>query len=267
VAPTITQHPASQTVITGQPVTFTVVATGTQPMSYKWQRNGADIPGATSSSYTIPATSTSDSGARFRAIVSNSGGQAISNEATLTVTQLPRNMYVSDVSPTFATNGWGPYERDHSNGEQGANDGGPITLNGLYYPKGLGTHAASELRYNLSGLFAFFSADVGVDDEVGNSGSVVFQVWADGTQLYDSGTMTGSSATKHLSVDLAGRNELRLIVTDAGNGNVDDHGDWGNALLWSARSGPNPPPAPVLNSIRDPFNPDESSDPLELTDW
>jgi hypothetical protein len=183
-------------------------------------------------------------------IVSNSAGFATSNPATLTVTQLPRNLYVSDMTPTFASNAWGPYEHDHSNGEQNANDGGPITLNGAYYPKGLGTHAASELRFALNGQFAFFSSDVGVDDEVGNSGSVVFQVWVDGAKMYDSGAMTGSSTTRNVSVDLAGKNELRLIVTDGGNGNTDDHADWGNALLWSARGGPNPPPLPpVFRSI------------------
>jgi hypothetical protein len=64
-APTITQHPASQTVTTGQPVTFSVIATGTGPLSYQWQREGNNIQGATASSYTIPATSTSDSGAHL----------------------------------------------------------------------------------------------------------------------------------------------------------------------------------------------------------
>jgi hypothetical protein len=150
-------------------------------------------------------------------------------------------VYLSDLDPTFATNGYGPYERDHSNGEQGANDGHTITLNSVTYAKGLGTHAASDLRYTLAGLYAMFQADVGVDDEVGNSGSVVFQVWADGTKIYDSGTMTGSSATRSINLSLAGKNELRLIVTDSGNGNTDDHADWAGARLV--------PAAPRLNAI------------------
>jgi glucose/arabinose dehydrogenase len=47
-APQITLQPASQTVAAGQPVTFSVSASGTPAPSYRWQRNGVDIPGATS---------------------------------------------------------------------------------------------------------------------------------------------------------------------------------------------------------------------------
>jgi glucose/arabinose dehydrogenase len=85
-APQITGHPASQTVAAGQSVTFALAATGSQPLAYQWQRNGADISGATSTSYTIAAVTLADNGARFRARVTNSFGTAISNEAMLTVT-------------------------------------------------------------------------------------------------------------------------------------------------------------------------------------
>jgi glucose/arabinose dehydrogenase len=85
-APTITTHPASQTVPAGGTATFTVAASGSPPLSYQWQRNGADIQGATSASYSLASVTTADSGARFRARVTNSAGSALSNEATLTVT-------------------------------------------------------------------------------------------------------------------------------------------------------------------------------------
>ena len=52
------------------------------------------------------------------------------------------------------------------------------------------------MRYNLGGTCSRLTAQVGVDDEVSARGTVVFQVWADGTKLYDSGVMTGSAATK-----------------------------------------------------------------------
>jgi hypothetical protein len=89
VAPTITTQPANQTVTAGQTATFTVVASGTAPLSYQWQKNGANIAGATSASYTTPATTTSDSGSTFKAVVSNSAGTATSNAATLTVNPAP----------------------------------------------------------------------------------------------------------------------------------------------------------------------------------
>ena len=85
-APTITVHPVSRTVSVGQSATFTVAASGTAPLTYQWQRNGGNISGATSASYTIASAGTGDNGATFRCIVSNAGGNAISNGAVLTVT-------------------------------------------------------------------------------------------------------------------------------------------------------------------------------------
>ena len=85
VAPSITSQPASQTVTAGQTANFSVTATGTAPLSYQWRKNGTDIPGATSASYTTPATMTADSGSSFAVVVTNSAGNATSNNATLTV--------------------------------------------------------------------------------------------------------------------------------------------------------------------------------------
>ena len=84
--PQIATHPSSQTVAAGQSVTFSVTATGTSPLSYQWQRNGGNISGATSASYTISSVTSGDNNAQFRAVVSNAYGSATSNAATLTVT-------------------------------------------------------------------------------------------------------------------------------------------------------------------------------------
>ena len=96
VAPTITTQPANQTVTAGQTATFTVVASGTTPLSYQWQKNVVNISGATGSSYTTPATTTSDSGSTFAVVVSNSAGTVTSNAATLTANAAP-------VAPTAPT--------------------------------------------------------------------------------------------------------------------------------------------------------------------
>src|SRR4029077_1132612 len=85
VAPSITTQPASQTVTAGQSAFFSVAATGTAPLSYQWNRNGTAISGATSSSYTTPATTSSDNGAQFIVAVSNTAGSVTSNAAALTV--------------------------------------------------------------------------------------------------------------------------------------------------------------------------------------
>ena len=81
-APSITSHPTSQTVTAGQTATFSVTAAGTAPLSYQWRKNGTNISGATSASYTTPATTTADSGAQFTVLVSNSAGTATSNAAS-----------------------------------------------------------------------------------------------------------------------------------------------------------------------------------------
>ena len=96
VAPTITTPPANQTVAAGQTATFTVVAGGTAPLSYQWQKNGANITGATSASYTTPITTTADSGSAFAVVVTNTAGTVTSAAATLTVT-------AAAVAPTITT--------------------------------------------------------------------------------------------------------------------------------------------------------------------
>jgi len=85
VAPYITTPPANQTVTAGQIATFSVAATGTPPLTYRWQKNGADITGATSSSYSTPVTTAADDGEMLRVMVSNAAGSVTSNSAILTV--------------------------------------------------------------------------------------------------------------------------------------------------------------------------------------
>ena len=85
VAATITTQPAAQSVTEGQTATFSVIATGTS-LKYQWKKGGTDISGATSSTYTTPATSMADSGAVFTVVLSNSVGSVTSSNATLTVT-------------------------------------------------------------------------------------------------------------------------------------------------------------------------------------
>jgi len=89
VAPSITTQPANQTVNAGQTASFSVVASGTAPLSYQWSKGGIAIGGATSSSYTTPATTAGDNGTLFSVLVSNSVNSVASSNATLTVTAAP----------------------------------------------------------------------------------------------------------------------------------------------------------------------------------
>lgn len=82
--PAITSHPADQLVTAGQPASFSVSATGTG-LTYQWKKNGLNIAGATSSTYTLPLTVTADSGNLYTVGVTNSTGGSLSRIATLTV--------------------------------------------------------------------------------------------------------------------------------------------------------------------------------------
>lgn len=84
--PSIITQPTSQTVAVGVSATFSVVATGTSPLSYQWRKDGTNIAGATSASFTIASVAMSDAG-NYTVVVSNSAGSATSNAATLTVNQ------------------------------------------------------------------------------------------------------------------------------------------------------------------------------------
>ena len=85
-APGITRQPASQTVAAGRSASFSVAASGAPPLTIQWQRDGVDIPGATGATYTLLSAQVADSGARFRARLTNTAGAAMSAEAVLTVT-------------------------------------------------------------------------------------------------------------------------------------------------------------------------------------
>jgi hypothetical protein len=85
--PTITTQPGSQTVTAGSNVTFTVVATGTPTLTYQWKKNGTNISGATSSSYSLNNVQTTNNGS-YTVVVTNVAGSATSNAATLTVNNL-----------------------------------------------------------------------------------------------------------------------------------------------------------------------------------
>jgi hypothetical protein len=96
VPPSIITQPASQTVTEPAAASFSVDATGDAPLSYQWRRNGVDIVGAASSSYTLNPTAMADSGAQFTVRVTNAAGTVTSAAATLTVNPAP-------VAPSITT--------------------------------------------------------------------------------------------------------------------------------------------------------------------
>jgi surface antigen len=105
-APTITQHPSSQSVCSGAGTTFTVAASGSGTLSYQWQKNSSNITNGghyddcTTATLTVSGCSSGDV-ANYRCVVSNSNGSTPSNQASLSlktataITQQPSNKAVS----------------------------------------------------------------------------------------------------------------------------------------------------------------------------
>jgi sugar lactone lactonase YvrE len=85
VVPSITTQPASQSVVAGGSATFTVVASGTAPLAYQWNKNGAAIPGAQNANYIYGGAQLADNNAQITVTVSNLVGTITSSAATLTV--------------------------------------------------------------------------------------------------------------------------------------------------------------------------------------
>lgn len=171
--------------------------------------------------------------ARYRA-----AGDARTTEQRLALSVLPSpptgQAWASDLVWLSETNGYGPAERDRSNGESGAADGRTLTLAGTTYEKGIGTHADSDIAIHLGGRCTALTADVGIDDEINGYGEVAFSVEGDGKTLWTSPKLTGASATVPVDVKLDGVRQVRLKVTDTNGSKTGDHGDWAAAKFHCA---------------------------------
>src|SRR5262249_42476772 len=120
---------------------------------------------------------------------------------------------------------------DMANGGFGQGGGPPLKIRGTTYTKGLGTNAVAEIHFNLGGQCSNFASTVGIDDSTNGWGSVNFQVYLDGTQLYDSGLLTGTTAAQSLNLPTAGGDDLKLVVTDGGDNPYSDAADWANPMV------------------------------------
>jgi glucose/arabinose dehydrogenase len=181
--------------------------------------------------------------------------------------------YLSDLNWVSATNGFGPVEINQSNGFGEPNDGTTITLNGVTYAKGLGTHAQSVIIYALNGSYTRLQSDVGIDDEIG-CGYLRFNVYKDNVLAFQSSIMQANSPTESIDIDITGTNMLKLEVDMLGEETC-DHGDWaGIKVLSSCIINDNvPPTAPsnisLSNIVSNGFtiNWQASSDNVGVTDY
>ncbi|MEC0227694.1 NPCBM/NEW2 domain-containing protein [Paenibacillus alba] len=169
--------------------------------------------------------------------------------------ELPKVDYLSDLNWLSASSGWSDVRKDKS-----INGNAIVLKNGaedLSFAKGLGTHANSMIKYDLTGAdYETFSAFIGVDKEVNGgsykgNGSIQFKVSGvknDDTieSLYSGSLLRVSEDAKFVKVNVKGYKELILEVTDSGNGNSEDHGDWADAKLTVAAV---TPATPVISGV------------------
>ena len=165
--------------------------------------------------------------------------------------------YMSDLTPKQASNGWGTVRKDKSI------SGGVIglTRDGDFvdYNKGLGLHSNAEYVYDLEGKdYDYFESYVGVDKAMSaRPASVIFKVLVDGEEKFNSGVMRGTTPQKYVKVDLKNAKELKLIVSDAGDGNTSDHASFGDAKLVTLSS------KPVIKGENLAYSMDEKVDLME----
>jgi lysophospholipase L1-like esterase len=141
--------------------------------------------------------------------------------------------FMGELTPTSMTNGYGPVEINQSVGEGSARDGERMSIDGRQYSRGLGTHAGSRIDYRLDGKQKWFAADLGIDDETGGRGSVVYKVYVDGKRIFSSNIIHGGDPIQSIKLRISGARRITLIVSDAGDGNSDDHANWANARVIS----------------------------------
>jgi hypothetical protein len=211
--PSITVQPVSVTILAGGTASFSVAAAGTAPLAYQWYENGTAIGGATSSTYTISATTTSYNGAQFAAVVSNSGGTATSNAALLTVNSAvtPPSITAQPASVTIVAGGTASFSVAAA---------GTAPLAYQWYENGTAIGGATSSTYTISATTtsyngAQFTASVSNSGGTATSNAALLTV--------NSATLLLNSSSKSLAfgnVNVSSSSLQSVTLTNAGNSSV-----------------------------------------------
>lgn len=169
--------------------------------------------------------------------VIDSDGNEVVKTRTIAVVNMEDYNYLSNFDWQFTQNSYTAPVKDRSiswktlrlTDESG---------NEVSYEKGIGAHSNSTIVYDLTDKNAdYFTSFVGVDRQMhGSVGSVIFEVYVDGEKKFESGLMNSRDSQKFIEIDTNGAEELKLVVTDGGNGNGSDHATWGDAKFHYANS-------------------------------
>ena len=147
-------------------------------------------------------------------------------------------MHLDELDLGSMSAGWGKARKNLSITEK------PLSIGGVKFERGVGTHAGSEFNILLDGQAKSFTAKVGVDDNAGNEkASVEFIVYGDDRELWRGSVCKWKQPAQNCRVDLAGIKTLELTVADGGDGISYDHADWAAASIEFAGE---PPRAAII---------------------
>ncbi len=138
--------------------------------------------------------------------------------------------YLSEMEPITAKQDWGNLNKNKSI------NGNPLTIYGKIFEKGLGTHANSEIEYDIEKYNAIkFVSFVGQDHET--NGTIQFSVYFDYGEGYDpkpvfqSEILTNKNEAVKVELNIENIKKIKLIASDGGDTINGDHADWGDAKI------------------------------------
>ncbi len=234
--------PGYQVTSSGSPSSPAIPSGGSLPVTWTVQAPKGALPGGISLNVTASY--------QWAGAPPPSGGSpgvqagSMSSPIQLTVPYPPPTgtAYLSGQPWLDASSGWEYVTRDAS-----VSGAGPITMQGQTYPRGIGVASPSQVDFFLGGQCSQLTATVGIDDIVNkvnsSGGTAGFQVYADGSKIYDSGVVDRTS-TRQVNVSIAGAQVVSLVVNDGGDGTYNDRADWGGLQLSCASSLPTVPSGP-----------------------
>ncbi|MEJ0090684.1 MAG: NPCBM/NEW2 domain-containing protein [Limisphaerales bacterium] len=175
--------------------------------------------------------------------------ERISRPAGKKLLPLP-DVYLGELTPLKSTIGWGTLGNDYSVG------GRPLAIDGWQFEHGIGTHASSELIYELRPEYKRLVAMVGVDDEMAadSPASVVFQVFFDDHLAEETSLIRPNQAVPLNLPVPEGSSRVRLVVNDGGDGANSDHADWCNAGFITTDKETKADPAERLKELKELFD-------------
>lgn len=145
--------------------------------------------------------------------------------ALITLSGIPllafsKDVYIDKLDMSFMLQDWGSPVANKSV------LGTPLSVAGVKYSRGIGTHSISRYMLKLGGKASFISGSVGADDRNDYAGDIEFKILADGKTIWSSNIMRKGMPAQPFKVDLSGRQQIVLMVTEAGDGIMYDHADW-----------------------------------------